>query len=315
MTATSRLPTPGSDVGTWGSLLNDFLSVEHNADGSLKKAGDIADAKAKADAAAADATAKADAAQAAAIAASEPVGLSAATKTDLSSTYGRLAATNSNASAALASALGLPLQVYDNFQRSDRNLAYDAGSNGLGYSVYYDVGDTEIWIQSGVARRKNTGGTHYANDGSPILMAPVRSPLTAVAAEYAFTPCTTYTPVGAIVGACSLGFGGDGVQLAVSPSGWQLFIFVGTSQILASGTFASRLTTDGVTRYRSLAWFDASTNTLTFSIPTGDGTADNTTHVVTDARLVHWGGDFLCIQNNNNVTTDPDVLWFQMAGA
>lgn len=33
-----RLPTPGSDDGTWGDILNDFLSVEHNADGSLKDA-------------------------------------------------------------------------------------------------------------------------------------------------------------------------------------------------------------------------------------------------------------------------------------
>lgn len=32
----SRLPTPGSDSGVWGSILNDFLSVEHNSDGSLK---------------------------------------------------------------------------------------------------------------------------------------------------------------------------------------------------------------------------------------------------------------------------------------
>lgn len=32
----SRLPTPGADDGTWGNVLNDFLSVAHNADGSLK---------------------------------------------------------------------------------------------------------------------------------------------------------------------------------------------------------------------------------------------------------------------------------------
>ena|GEM_PF-6747973 len=32
----SRLPTPGSDDGTWGDILNDFLSVEHNSDGRLK---------------------------------------------------------------------------------------------------------------------------------------------------------------------------------------------------------------------------------------------------------------------------------------
>lgn len=31
-----RLPTPGSDDGQWGSLLNSYLEVEHNADGTLK---------------------------------------------------------------------------------------------------------------------------------------------------------------------------------------------------------------------------------------------------------------------------------------
>jgi lysophospholipase L1-like esterase len=38
----SRLPTPGADQDTWGDVLNDFLSVELNPDGTLKKAGDIA---------------------------------------------------------------------------------------------------------------------------------------------------------------------------------------------------------------------------------------------------------------------------------
>jgi hypothetical protein len=32
----SRLPTPGSDSGVWGDVLNDFLLVAHNSDGSLK---------------------------------------------------------------------------------------------------------------------------------------------------------------------------------------------------------------------------------------------------------------------------------------
>lgn len=32
----SRLPVPGSDDNTWGTILNDFLSVEHAADGTLK---------------------------------------------------------------------------------------------------------------------------------------------------------------------------------------------------------------------------------------------------------------------------------------
>jgi hypothetical protein len=36
----ARLPVPGSDDGEWGDILNDFLLVEHNDDGSLIK-GDL----------------------------------------------------------------------------------------------------------------------------------------------------------------------------------------------------------------------------------------------------------------------------------
>ena len=32
----ARLPTPGGDANTWGTVLNGYLQVEHNADGSLK---------------------------------------------------------------------------------------------------------------------------------------------------------------------------------------------------------------------------------------------------------------------------------------
>lgn len=38
----TRLPKPGSDEGNWGQLLNDFLAVEHNSDGSLKASGSLA---------------------------------------------------------------------------------------------------------------------------------------------------------------------------------------------------------------------------------------------------------------------------------
>jgi hypothetical protein len=32
----SRLPNPGADSGSWGDILNDFLTQSHNADGTLK---------------------------------------------------------------------------------------------------------------------------------------------------------------------------------------------------------------------------------------------------------------------------------------
>lgn len=37
----SRLPQPGSDNGAWGDILNDFLRVEHNSDGTLKNSGTL----------------------------------------------------------------------------------------------------------------------------------------------------------------------------------------------------------------------------------------------------------------------------------
>jgi hypothetical protein len=40
----SRLPTVGQDDDIWGEILNDFLSVEHNADGTLKKSNAITSA-------------------------------------------------------------------------------------------------------------------------------------------------------------------------------------------------------------------------------------------------------------------------------
>lgn len=38
----ARLPIPGSDTNSWGSILNDFLNVEHNSDGTLKTSGSLA---------------------------------------------------------------------------------------------------------------------------------------------------------------------------------------------------------------------------------------------------------------------------------
>ncbi|HVW22979.1 MAG TPA: hypothetical protein VHB51_00625 [Candidatus Saccharimonadales bacterium] len=45
----TRLPTPGGDNDIWGNLLNDFLNVEHNADGTLKNVARPSDLAAKFD--------------------------------------------------------------------------------------------------------------------------------------------------------------------------------------------------------------------------------------------------------------------------
>jgi len=38
----ARLPTPGSDNGNWGDILNQFLLVSHNSDGTLKSTAAVA---------------------------------------------------------------------------------------------------------------------------------------------------------------------------------------------------------------------------------------------------------------------------------
>lgn len=40
--STARLPVPGQDSGSWGEILNEFLLVEHNNDGTLKAGSYIA---------------------------------------------------------------------------------------------------------------------------------------------------------------------------------------------------------------------------------------------------------------------------------
>jgi hypothetical protein len=39
----ARLPVPGDDSGTWGDVLNEFLSVEHSSDGTLKASGSLSE--------------------------------------------------------------------------------------------------------------------------------------------------------------------------------------------------------------------------------------------------------------------------------
>lgn len=39
----ARLPEPGGDDGTWGDILNQYLSIEHNPDGTLKNTGTLAE--------------------------------------------------------------------------------------------------------------------------------------------------------------------------------------------------------------------------------------------------------------------------------
>ena len=79
----ARLPEPNGDEGVWGSLLNDFLAVEHNQDGTLKRATDITAAQASITTLTTDLAAKADATALAAKADASALTAGLATKADV----------------------------------------------------------------------------------------------------------------------------------------------------------------------------------------------------------------------------------------
>lgn len=88
----TRLPTPGGDDNIWGDLLNDFLNVEHNADGSLKNVARPSDISGKLDKAGGTMTGTLT------LAGNPTAGLQAATKqyVDSSVTAGAVDATTTN---------------------------------------------------------------------------------------------------------------------------------------------------------------------------------------------------------------------------
>jgi len=100
----ARLPVPGQDSGTWGTVLNAYLAVEHNTDGTLKKAAQIQQAID-------------DAAQ-------------AATTAQTASQNAQTAATDAASAANTANAVKIQGRVVSTAApAANQVLAYDAGSS------------------------------------------------------------------------------------------------------------------------------------------------------------------------------------------
>lgn len=126
MASSVRLPTPGADDGIWGDLLNDYLAVEHNKDGSLKRGKDIDDALALAN----DAKIKTTTAQQAAQTAQSTANAAA-----------------QNASNALSTASTAYQKPGSGIPESDLNSSVQAKLNAGGVSdavVVHKTGDESI---------------------------------------------------------------------------------------------------------------------------------------------------------------------------
>jgi hypothetical protein len=140
----ARLPTPGSDNGLWGGILNDYLSVSLEADGTLKRGSDIDAAKSTAQSAQQTATtAQTDASAAQTTANAAQSGLAAkldkstaTTKGDLlvasaASTIGRLGvgANGQRLVADSAQALGMRWQNDAFIMASDYGVTFDGATD------------------------------------------------------------------------------------------------------------------------------------------------------------------------------------------
>jgi hypothetical protein len=139
----TRLPTPGSDDGRWGDILNDFLTVEHNADGTLKKSADIATALNTANAAEtpAGAQAKADSVHTAATAYTDTKVAAVINDSAPTATTSTLSASAQRAAfASLASLAAAPDQL------AVGAITRDANSAATGFTVEWPDGATGVFV-------------------------------------------------------------------------------------------------------------------------------------------------------------------------
>ena len=155
---TARLPQPGSDDGTWGNILNDFLSVAHNADGTLQNSI-ITDANVSATAAIA--RTKLDASTQASLGKADTA-LQSAPVTSVNTKTGAVSLTASDvgadASGAAAAAQAASLQIANNL--SDLNSTSTARMNlGLGGAATLNVGTTTGTVAAGDDSRLTAAST------------------------------------------------------------------------------------------------------------------------------------------------------------
>lgn len=152
----ARLPIPGSDSETWGEILNDYLSVSHNSDGTLQPAA-VTDTGAIPSSIA---TTKGDLLAATGNAALSRLG---------AGTNGRILTADATQTTGLAwgnppEGMAFPLAGYGLVAATDNPGSFNgSGSIGTGY-----VWLTRMWVPSHTAFSKialvvNTGGTYSSS--------------------------------------------------------------------------------------------------------------------------------------------------------
>ena len=219
----ARLPVPGSDNGTWGDILNDFLSVEHNSDGTQKTVPVT-----KGGTGATDATS-----------ARSNLGLSSVASTGSASDVavnssgfsGNLSSADSNVQAALTTIDSLLVTNGVNGAS-----AYDvAVANGF-------VGNEAAWLASLVGAAGAAGATGISLGNCTAFTVPGTLTVGSSLARFYFTGSYTITNIHASVGTAPTG---ASVIVDVNKNGSTIFSTQGNRPtIVASSNVDSSSTPD-----------------------------------------------------------------------
>lgn len=295
----ARLPIPGQDEGTWGDILNDFLSQALAADGSLKSQTDI-------DQAIADATqAMTDAAQALAAADSADTAITAhttntsnphsVTKTQVGlGNVDNTSDLNKPISTATQTALDLKLEAADiaDFETSLELNARDTANRDRANHSGTQAISTVTGLQTALDGKSSTAHNHNLNDLTEKSYNSLTDKPTIPTSHTSLTDIGTNTHAQI------------DTHLAASIAHGTTGTVVGTSdtQTLTNKRINKRVTSLGDTATISInidttdvaAIFELSQNTI-ISNPTG--TVINGQQLVirirtTVIRALTWGGQF-----------------------
>jgi lysophospholipase L1-like esterase len=291
----ARLPQPGADNGDWGDILNEFLSVEHNGNGTLKASGSLAS-------------------KAPTVSPTFSGAVTVPTPTNATD-----AATKNYVDSVAMS--GVDQQDIDIAARQ-LNREQAVPLSGL-FTDFYGLssppttaktGQTMGYVGSG-APALMANGRLYAANGSGVKALYARSADLGSAVHHLGARFVFKAGSGGTGGLVCIGITTEMVTGGFTPvsidmplhvwstkTTWAITIWNGSNHggsgqaILASGTYAIPLAADDTTQYEIEAWINGTT--ITARLP------DGTIRSASDAKVASYAGNFAFFESMRSDVSD-----------